>query len=83
MKPDEKKIWFPAKRYGWGWGLPCRWQGWVFLLCWLAALVSGAVGIRPDQHVAAFIIFEVSMILVLLIVCWLKGEKPGWRWGGK
>jgi len=25
----DKEIWFPAKRYGWGWGLPCAWQGWV------------------------------------------------------
>jgi len=24
MQPDEKKHWFPAKRYGWGWRLPCR-----------------------------------------------------------
>jgi hypothetical protein len=29
-QPPGRKIWFPAKRYGWGWGLPCCWQGWVF-----------------------------------------------------
>ena len=23
--------WFPAKRYGWGWGLPSVWQGWVVM----------------------------------------------------
>ena len=25
------KYWFPAKRYGWGWGPPNNWQGWVVL----------------------------------------------------
>jgi hypothetical protein len=34
-------IWFPAKRYGWGWGLPVAWQGWVVLLAWLALFVGG------------------------------------------
>jgi len=23
----ERDYWFPAKRYGWGWGIPNRWQG--------------------------------------------------------
>ncbi len=27
----EKKYWFPAKRYGWGWGIPNVWQGWLVL----------------------------------------------------
>jgi hypothetical protein len=25
--PNDKTYWFPAKRYGWGWGLPTVWQG--------------------------------------------------------
>lgn len=25
----SKDIWFPAKKYGYGWGLPVKWQGWV------------------------------------------------------
>jgi hypothetical protein len=29
----ERKYWFPAKRYGWGWGIPSSWQGW--LVFWL------------------------------------------------
>ena len=27
--------WFKAKRSGYGWGLPCSWQGWVFFVPWL------------------------------------------------
>jgi hypothetical protein len=25
----DDDFWFPAKRYGWGWGLPVKWQGLV------------------------------------------------------
>lgn len=27
-----KDIWFPAKKFGYGWGLPLKWQGWVAFL---------------------------------------------------
>jgi len=83
MKPDEKKIWFPAKRYGWGWGPPCCWQGWVFLVGWLVALEGGVWLARPDRHPVLFGIYLAVMITVIIIVCLLKGEKPGWHWGGK
>jgi len=83
MKPDDKKIWFPAKRYGWGWGPPCCWQGWVFLVGWLVAVEGGAWLARPDRHPVLFAIHMAVMITVLIVVCLLKGEKPGWHWGGK
>jgi hypothetical protein len=32
---EEQKYWFPAKRYGWGWGLPITWQGWLTLVVFI------------------------------------------------
>ncbi len=32
----EPKYWFPAKRYGWGWGIPNTWQGWLVLAVFAA-----------------------------------------------
>jgi len=29
--PQEQNYWFPAKRYGWGWGIPVTWQGWAVM----------------------------------------------------
>jgi hypothetical protein len=26
---------------------------------------------------------EPILIVILIVVCLLKGEKPGWRWGDK
>jgi len=34
----EKRVWFPAKRYGWGWGLPCAWQGWLVLAAYFLGM---------------------------------------------
>jgi len=35
MNSNDPRYWFRAKRYGFGWGLPLAWQGWVFFLLWL------------------------------------------------
>jgi hypothetical protein len=83
MQP-ERKIWFPAKKYGWGWGPPRCWQGWVTVLVWLAILEVGVFTFcRPDRHLARFYIFLGIMCALLIGVCFLKGEKPKWRWGNK
>jgi hypothetical protein len=83
IKPDEKKFWFPAKRYGWGWGPPNCWQGWLVILSFIVLLVCGSFVLRPDKHLALFIGYTVSLSIILSVICYFKGEKPGWRWGGK
>lgn len=30
-----------------------------------------------------FVAYAAAWTAVLLFVCWLKGERPAWRWGGK
>ncbi len=75
-------VWFPAKRIGYGWGPPCCWQGWVFMGGWMAMLLGGiAVAIRLAQEMAfAFILpYALVMVVILVVVCWKKGERPGWR----
>ncbi len=75
--------WFPAKRYGWGWGLPIRWQGWVVLLLWFAALLAGVYLLRGGEHLPLRLAFIVVMVTVLTLACYLKGEPPKWRWGDR
>jgi hypothetical protein len=38
----ESGYWFRAKRYGWGWGLPAKWQGWLILAVYVALIIFGA-----------------------------------------
>lgn len=80
---NRKKYWFPAKTYGWGWGLPSAWQGWLVFAGYIAALaVLGNVFPPKNEH-AAFVIGAGVLTLLLLAICWLKGEPPRWRSGGR
>jgi len=80
MDTNEKTVWFTAKRYGWGWGLPCAWQGWVVLAVWLG-LLCGAAFLTIPRHPALWIVSLVVLVAALFIVCLIKGETPRWRWG--
>lgn len=42
MTSTNRKIWFPAKRYGWGWGWPVAWQGWVVLVLFALGIIASA-----------------------------------------
>lgn len=78
---DEKKIWFPAKKYGYGWGPPNCWQGWVVIAVFFVLMVCGAF-LMP-KHPIVFFVHTLVSVSVLITICYLKGEKPGWRWGDK
>jgi hypothetical protein len=75
--------WFRAKRYGWGWGLPCTWQGWVVLIAYCVLAVAGIPLVRSSMGPLGYIVYAVLLTIVLLAICWRKGEPPRWRWGGR
>lgn len=76
------QYWFPAKRYGWGWGVPITWQGWVVMAVFIALMVVGAIFLLPSYGHQAFMAYALALCAVLVGVCWLKGEPPRWHWGG-
>jgi lipoprotein signal peptidase len=80
---DAARPWFPAKRYGWGWGLPITWQGWVVLAAFVALLLLGAIVLLPNQKQLTFVAYSFVLALLLVAICWVKGERPKWRWGDK
>jgi len=75
----EPHYWFPAKRYGWGWGLPTCWQGWLVLLGFSAGLAVGLLFLphRPLYRIGC----PLLLTAMLLLICRWKGEPPAWRWG--
>jgi len=75
----DRKYWFPPKKYGWGWGWPCAWQGWVVYVVAFGLLVAGPFLFSPFRQPVAFQLYTWAVILVLVLVCWLKGAPPGWR----
>lgn len=78
---SEGNYWFPAKRYGWGWGLPAKWQGWLVLAVFVGLLGAGAILFPPRSAPVFYFAYVIVLGALLLGVCWLKGEPPRWRWG--
>ena len=82
MNKRQENIWFPAKKYGWGWGFPVTWQGWLFLIIWAAAVFAGIAYVQSQPLPGyVFHVFLLVMVCVLLAVCFAKGAKPKWYWG--
>ena len=66
--------WFRAKPSGLGWDWPLCWQGWLSYGLALAGLVVGAVLFPPTRSPAGFMASNVAVVVVLLVVCLLKGQ---------
>lgn len=80
MPLPKDKAWFPVKTYGWGWGIPSRWQGWAVMIGFVAALVAGSPLISK-VHPLAYVGYCCVLGGILTAICYWKGEKPGWHWG--
>lgn len=91
-KNGDKTYWFKAKKYGWGWGLPMTWQGWisfgVFFAVWMLALreltfVPQDSEIIPTKNIVIAVSIMVVDVAALVYVSFKYGEAPKWRWGNK
>ncbi|MBB3764880.1 hypothetical protein [Sphingomicrobium lutaoense] len=82
MTHHEGPEWFHAKRYGWGAGLPCAWQGWALLLGYaLVAILSGIF--LAERSLIAFlaILVPLTLLFVLIASRTTRGGAWRWRWG--
>jgi len=80
---SQNKCWFPAKRYGWGWGPPTCWKGWVVLVVYVASVALVFFSLPPARNIAAFVLSFSVLTAILVAVCWFKGEPPRWRLDGR
>jgi len=71
---DKPKFWFPKKKYGYGWGAPNCWQGWVVLLGFIGTTLSGRVLIS-GHGVGVVITYYIGLSAALIAFVFLKGEK--------
>ena len=80
MQTNERRIWFPAKKYGWGWGPPCTWEGWLVSLAWVGLVIAGAAFLAGRKPLL-FFAYMLAMATIMFLICLAKGETPRWRWG--
>lgn len=74
---SEDGYWFRPKRYGYGAGLPLRWQGWA-LVAVTVAIIWLTVFLVPDRPVVI-----LSVAIPVALICTLiaaRTTRGGWRW---
>ena len=81
----DKKYWFRVKWFGWGW-YPCSWEGWAIIVMFVFALISNVIFINNNVNsnsdfLIQFVPQAYILTVFLIIICYAKGEKPGWHWG--
>lgn len=84
IRDNPKGYWFKRKLYGWGW-TPVTWQGWIVIFVYVALVFLFASNIDDTSPVRevifTFILPVTALTIVLLRICYRKGEKPKWQWG--
>ena len=81
---NKNKIWFPAMKYGVGWGFPVTWQGWAILLVYMLLMIVGGLFLTGSPFgIVFFPIYAIFLSLLVGFICWKRGEKPEFRWGNK
>jgi len=84
IKDNPQGYWFKRKLYGWGW-TPAKWQGWVILLIYSVVVLYLAFTIDDNSTgreiaLTFFLPFAIATV-VLISICYAKGERPKWQWG--
>jgi len=77
---SDNDIWFPAKKLGYGWGLPVRWQGWIVLLLYCMLMSGGIVVLNQTGHPGSVLPYMTVITAVLIGICTWKGETSRWPW---
>ncbi len=82
-----KRYWFKAKKYGLGW-YPASLEGWFVLFSYIAYMTYRAVAVEAMFDTKTSFVFRYFFefllpTILLIIICYLTGEKLKWRWGKK
>ena len=59
--------WFRAKRFGWGVGAPCSWQGWTALIVYIGVLAGSQALLGRGTGNGVVIIVATFAIVVVLV----------------
>ena len=88
LKDNPNGYWFKRKLYGWGW-TPAKWQGWIVILFYILFIFF--IVLTREESIAGnpnsgsnFLIFAgpiIILTILLIFICYKKGEKPRWAWG--
>jgi hypothetical protein len=69
--------WFRAKRFGYGAGLPCKWQGWVLLTGHMALIIGLAFMLEGRPLIMVPLILLIAFAPMPIYAARTEG---GWKW---
>ena len=78
----KNTYWFKAKQYGWGW-YPVSRQGLLISLVSIIIFIFFWIKIMYGKDILINSLLIIADFLILLFICYKKGERPKWRWGNK
>lgn len=80
-KMFEEGDWFHPREYGYGAGLPMRWQGWVLLAAYILLMLGCGLlieqGNMPSIIIALLMMTACTMMFLFIVK---KRTKGGWKW---
>ncbi|HEY5588828.1 MAG TPA: hypothetical protein VIK86_07725 [Candidatus Paceibacterota bacterium] len=86
-KDNPNGYWFKRKLYGWGW-TPVKWQGWFVIAIFLLFILVSSFDMKSNSgstytEITWFLFKVVLSVIILIFICYKKGEKLKWQWGLK
>ena len=79
----EKGPWFRAKRFGYGAGLPFKWQGWVVLGLYVLAMTGLGLLADNDKAIPTFVTVALMLIVTGIFTIIVRNHtEGGWKWRG-
>ncbi len=77
-KAHTEKLWFKAKRYGWGW-TPVSWEGWGVVIVYIALMVwlISLIDVRHHSLSDTLVNFSIRFLVLTLVfmgICYIKSE---------
>jgi undecaprenyl pyrophosphate phosphatase UppP len=79
----EEGPWFRAKRFGYGAGLPFKWQGWVVLGFYVLAMTGLGLLADNDKAIPTFVTVALMLIVTGIFTIIVRNHtEGGWKWRG-
>lgn len=77
------KPWFHPKRYGYGAGLPCSWEGWLLMAGLIAAMLGShqllLMFLPPSEAMPWWLGVTSVLVIGFALIARAKTEG-GWHW---
>lgn len=80
----EINVWFKRKTYGYGW-VPATREGWLVIFIYTLFIILFFSNLKDfESNIDVFLKVVIPTLLstvILLLICYKKGESPRWQWG--